>query len=171
MKIKIRARKKQPKEIMPVSDDKKPITKEMIKEHPELYIQADIIDTVTGIIDTKYIFAKDRTFEYPDDDKEKMEYNIKPYGLNLLPLADNFIPVYTFIKGKPNPYDFKDKNKHVPSRIVTLLYDADTYKMFIVPEHKNLNLVLVIIGIATIIILAVYAWLNYGGGEIPFIGK
>ena len=135
-----------------------------MKEHPELYIKLKIIQENTGMIQSHYIYAKERQFKH-----EGTTYKLKPYGLQLEPMHDNFLPFYMFKEKNENPIDFTNRNKKVPARVLTLLYNLDTYRILIQMERKNLNLILVIIGVATIIILAVYGWLNFGHGQIPKI--
>jgi hypothetical protein len=144
------------------NDEKKEPSKKEIREHPELYIKVKIIKDITGMIESHYIYASERKFKLGNT-----TYKLKPYGLILEPMHDNFLPMYIFKEGKEYPIDFTNKNKRIPARVLTLLYNLDTYRILIQMERKNLNLILVIIGIVTIGILAVYGWLNYGHGQIP----
>jgi hypothetical protein len=143
-------------------DEKKGPSKKDIKEHPELYIEVDIIKETTGMIESHIIYATERKFKL-----DGSTYNLKPYGLILEPMHDNFLPLYVFKEKNPLPIDFTNKNKRVPGRVLTLLYNLDTYRILIQMERKNLNLILVILGVVTIVILAIYGWLNYGHGQLP----
>jgi len=149
-----------------IRDEKKKLLKE-IKEHPELNIEVNIL-MKDGFIETTSVFAKDKTFKHG-----KTTYKLDPKGLILEPTKDSFKPFYFFKEGDSKPWDFTNKNKRIPSRVLTLLYNLDTYRILIVYESKNINLILVIIGIITLIILVAYGWLNFGHGELPplpFIG-
>jgi len=110
--------------------------------------------------------------EYAEKGKVKIDgftYKLKPEGMILEPTKDSFLPVYFFNEGNDIPYNFKNLNKRIPSRVINLLYNTDTYRTWLEMERKNINLILVIIGIATLIILGVYAWLNFGHGQLPKI--
>jgi hypothetical protein len=148
---------KKSKEIEKTNDEK--ITQKMIKQNPELYVEVTIYNPKSNMLFSEYIYATERKYVKDDD-----TYELDPIGMNLQPTTKGMIPSYVFIKGTKKPYDFTNKNLRIPSRIVKLLYNPDTYKILISPEHKNLNLILVIIGIVTLIVLGLFAWFNYGNG-------
>jgi len=135
------------------------ITKKMVAQHPEIYTEVAIYYPESNMLMSEYIKSNERTYT-----NNKFIYDLDPIGMNLQPTNKGIIPSYLFIKNKTKPYDFTNKNKNIPSRIVKLLYNPDTYKILIQPEHKNLNLILVIIGVVTLIVLGVYGWFNYGNG-------
>lgn len=135
------------------------ITQKMIKQHPELYVEVTIYDPASNMLESEYIYASEHRYV-----KDKKTYELDPIGMNLQPTNKGIIPSYVFIKNHRKPYDFTNKNQRIPSRIVKLLYNPDTYKILIQPEHKNLNLILVIIGVVTLIVLGLFAWFNYGNG-------
>lgn len=135
------------------------ITQKMVKNDPDLYIEVTIYDPKSNMLESEYVKSSEHQYK-----KEKTTYELDPIGMNLQPTNKGMIPSYLFIKGKKKPYDFTNTNKRIPSRIVKLLYNPDTYKILIQPEHKNLNLILVIIGVVTLIVLCVYAWFNYFNG-------
>jgi hypothetical protein len=134
--------------------------------NPELDIRVDIIRKDSEIIDHYKIYAKDRKFSV---DGDKTVYKLKPKGMMLEPTKASFNPMYVYKEGDPEPYDFHNYNKRIPSRVINLLYNTDTYRTWLEMERKNLNLILVIIGVATLVVLGIYAWLNYGHGQIPNI--
>jgi len=138
------------------------ISSKQIKDHPELYVEITIYNPTSNILYSEYIYAKEHKYI-----KDKFTYDLDPIGMNLQPTNKGVMPSYLFVKGNKKPYDFTNKNQRIPSRIVKLLYNPDTYKILIQPDRKNLNLILVIIGVVTLIVLGVYAWLNYGHGQIP----
>jgi len=148
--------------------DKKTLNK-MIRENPELYIEVNIITKEHGIIKTDYVFAKDRKFEHTGSDGKTTTYQLQPSGLVLNPMKGSFLPAYYFKEGNSGPISFANKNKRVPGRIISLLYNFDTYRMLIQVEIKKLNLILVILNVATLITLFIYAWGNWGHWQIPKI--
>lgn len=91
-------------------------TKKDVREHPELYIKVKLLEENTGMITSHYIYAKERKFKHEDT-----TYILKPYGLQLEPMHDNFLPFYVFKEGCSNPIDFTNRNKKVPARVLTLL--------------------------------------------------
>jgi hypothetical protein len=152
------------------SNEEKEIKKKMlanIKEHPELNIQVNLIRKDTGFIEEHSIYATKNKFKI--ESVSDFEYELKPSGLVLEPTKDSFKPFYVFKEGEKYPMDFSNKNKRIPSRVLTLLYNLDTYRILIVYESKNINLILVIIGVITLVVLAIYGWLNFGHGQLPKI--
>jgi hypothetical protein len=148
-------------------EKEKELVAEEHEKHPELDAEIMILDPLSNIIQIDHVYAKDKTFKH---DGEKTEYKLKPKGLNLIPFKDTFVAHYLFKKGESEPYDFTNKNKRIPARVLTILYNLDAYRILICPERKNLNLILVIVGIVTLVVLGIYAWLNYGHGALPNLG-
>lgn len=140
------------------------ITQEMIKENPHLYCEINIIEDKTEMIKTFYTYAKDREFKYND-----VTYKLEPEGMNLIPSGDSFIPLYVFNENMIEPVSFKNMNERIPGRVLTLLYNLDTYRILIQMEFKKLNFILVIIGIATLIILFVYGYVHLTDLPIPYV--
>lgn len=139
-----------------------PVPEKPIASETELATQIMILDPNTNVISIENLKTKNNIHQ-----KDKTKYRLKPKGLNLIQHGDGFVSHYLFIKNKEEPYDFTNKNKRIPARVLTILYNLDAYRILIQPERKNLNLILVIIGIITLIVLSVYAYINYCGGEIP----
>jgi len=138
------------------------ITQEMIDKNPHLYAEINIVEKKTGMIRSFITYAKDQRFTY-----ENFNYELQPEGMNLIPIKNSFCPLYVFLEKHKNPVDFKNKNKHVPGRVLSLLYDLDTYRILIQMEFKKLNMILVILGIVSIIVLAVYGYINFTDMPIP----
>jgi len=144
--------------------DENRISMDMIRENPHLYCEINIIEKKTEMIQTFYTFAKDREFVH-----NNFIYKLEPEGMNLIPTGDSFIPLYVFNEGSTNPVDFKNMNERIPGRVLTLLYNLDTYRILIQMEFKKLNLILVIIGIATLIILFAYGYIHLTDAPIPWV--
>jgi hypothetical protein len=142
---------------------RKKVDEERLK-HPELDIDVNIMEKNTNIIRSMSVYAEGNKFKY-----DGTTYKLNPKRMILQPTKDSFRPFYMFKEGNPNPIDFENKNKRIPSRVLTLLYNLDTYRILIVYENKNLNLILVIIGVITLILLVVYGWLNFLHGQLPNI--
>jgi hypothetical protein len=127
-------------------------------------VEVNIIKKKTEFIESHRVIAKDGKVTI-----DNFVYRLDPKGMILEPTKDSFLPLYFFNEGVAEPYNFKNLNKRIPSRVINLLYNTDTYRTWLEMERKNINLILVIIGIATIVILAIYGWLNFGHGHIPKI--
>lgn len=134
------------------------------KLNPELNVEVNIVKKKTGFIESHRVYAEGRKITI-----DGFIYELKPEGMILEPTKDSFLPVYFFNEDNREPYNFKNLNKRIPSRVINLLYNTDTYRTWLEMERKNINLILVIIGIASIVILAIYGWLNFGHGHLPKI--
>lgn len=140
------------------------IIQQDIKKSPELYVKINIINKDNGMIETFYTFAKDRNFKH-----NGKKYKLKPEGMNLIPLKNSFMPFYVFKENETTPYNFKNQNQRVPARVLTLLYNLDTYRILIQMEFKKLNFILVILGIITLILLIIYGYCNFTDLPIPYL--
>ena len=64
--------------------EEKRIFEKEVQEHPELYVEVNIIKSANGMIESQYLYAKERKFKY-----EGFTYHLKPEGLILTPTKDN----------------------------------------------------------------------------------
>lgn len=126
-----------------------------IKENPENYMQVNIIKK-NDMIETFYKYLEKKTFTYWGK-----EYQLESEGIILLPRKGYFIPAIFFREGHKNPIIFVNKNKGIPSRAMTLLYDLRLYRALIKLEEKNINIILIILNIVTLILLSVVIYCMY----------
>lgn len=149
--------KKTPKTI-----DIKDLSMEDIQENPENFLEINIIRD-TKIIETIYIYAKDKKFTY--DDKE---YDVD-HDRNLHnPKGNYVIPTAFYKEGEPIPIDFKNMNKGIPSKVLSLLYDTRLYRILIQPETGNLNWILIIVTIIQIVMMGIVVWGLWNNGYLNF---
>lgn len=133
----------------------KSVDMKTIKENPENYMQVNIIKK-NKMIETFYKYINKKTFTYWSKD-----YDIDSKGIILLPRKGYFIPAIFFREGHKNPVIFDNKNKGIPSRAMTLLYDLRLYRALIKLEEKNINIILIILNIVTLILLSVVIYCMY----------
>jgi len=145
------------------------IYKKKPKVKPEDKVIINIIEKETRFVHSyKDLIVTKRTVKV-----NNFTYHLANKGMILEPTKEGFVQMYVFNEDEKEPYDFKNYNKRIPSRVINLLYKTETYRTWLQMENKNINIIIVIVGIATLIILAVYGWLNFGHGHlpnIPFIG-
>lgn len=138
------------------------LTMEDIQENPENFLEINIIRD-TKIIETTYIYAKEKKFKYKDN-----EYNVN-HDRNLHnPKGNYVIPTAFYKEGEPDPISFKNLNRGIPSKVLTLLYDTRLYRILIQPETGNLNWVLIIVTIIQIAMMGIVLWGLWNNGYINF---
>lgn len=146
---------------MKKDDEKiKEISIEKIQANPDKYIEINIIKE-NRIIDTFHVYADEYKFKY-----KKLTYNVKSKSVILLPKHDYFIPCAYYREGIKNPISFENKNKGVPSRILTLLYDLRLYKMLIQLENKNINIILIALCIIELVAFGLLTYTLYNTGVL-----
>ena len=143
-------------------DHEKTITLKDIKENPELYIKTNIIRKNT-IIDTTYVMTKNKKFKY-----DGKEYNVDESKNLHEPKGNYVIPTSYYTEGDPNQLSFKNLNKGIPSKILTLLFDPHLYSILINIEEKSTNWILIILTIVNIILMGVVTYGLYSNGLIVF---
>ena len=148
------------KEIVEVKKEKviKDVPIDLIKEHPDRYIEVNILKE-NRIIDTFYVYANEYKFKY-----NNFTYIVKSKSILLLPKHDYFIPTIYYKENIKNPVSFENKNKGVPSRILTLLYDLRLYKMLIQLEQKNINIILIALCVVSLCAFGMLTYALYNTG-------
>ena len=136
----------------------KEVSIEKIEQHPDRYLEVNILKK-NRIIDTFYVYADKYKFKYND-----VTYNVRSKAIILLPKHDYFIPAIYYKEGVTNPVSFENKNKGVPSRILTLLYDLRLYKMLIQLERKNINIILIVLCIISLVAFGMLTYALYNNG-------
>ena len=138
------------------------ITMKMIAENPEKFIEINIVNQ-NNIIETTYIYADKLKFKYDNN-----EYTVNHDKTLHNPRGNYVIPTLYYEYGKSEPIDFENKNRGIPSKVLTLLYDTRLYKILIQPDTGNLNWVLIIVGIIQIILMGIVVWGLHDKGFLPF---
>lgn len=145
-------------------EEKKEETEQEKQKEKTVYeTEINIFIENTNFIETFYTNEK-KVFKYNNKD-----YNLEPYGMILVPLKNGFRPVYYFKENHNKPIDFTNKNKNIPARVISLLYNFDTYRILIEKEFKKMNLILVILSIVILVILCVYGYVNFTNLPIPWV--
>lgn len=143
----------------------KEISKEMIWENPEKYLEVNMVGNKNNIIVTFHRYIDDNTFKY-----KSKTYNVKADGIVLIPKRGYFSPTIFYKEGKSNPINFENTNKGIPSRALTLLYDLRLYRTLIQIDKKNVNLILIILNIVSLIMLSAIIYCMYQIETFGFVG-
>lgn len=140
----------------------KDVTMEEIQDNPENFLEINVIRD-TKIIETSYIFAGKKTFKYKGDNYE-VDHDLNLHN----PKGRYVIPTAFYKEGNAKPISFKNLNKGIPSKVLTLLYDTRLYRILIQPETGNLNWVLIIVTIIQIIMMGIIVWGLWNNGYLNF---
>lgn len=111
-----------------------------INKHPEMYIEINMVKKIR-IVDNFFIKADTKNFHYKDK-----EYTIDEERVYLLPTKSGYImPTAFYFEEKIKPTSFKQLNKGITGKALSLLYDENLYiDLFSVDESKY-NFVIVIL--------------------------
>ena len=137
-----------------------------VQEHPERYIEINIIKK-SRVVDTFFIYADKSYFRYKDK-----KYDIDEEGVYLLPKSKFFIPTSFYYEGTSKPIGFRQTNKGITGKAMTLLYKNRLYAQLLKTDDQNYNVFVIILLIAQMILFAVALWFMFNpptGGEIPII--
>ncbi len=133
----------------------------MIKKNPQDYLEINIIKK-SRVVDTFAIHIENKKFHY-----KKKEYLIVEEGIYLLPTKrDILMPSSFYREGKPTPTNFKNTNKGITGKALSLLYMEQLYTSLLYAEDQKYNLFIVILLIANLIAFAIgayFAFMHNGG--------
>ena len=122
----------------------------LIDKYPENYIEINFIKKIR-IVDSFYIPSNIKKFNYGE-----IEYNIVEENIYILPSKKGyFMPTCFYKEEIVIPIDFKQKNKGISGKALSLLYDPGFYTDLFSSEEGKYNLfivVLLIISISSFII-------------------
>lgn len=134
--------------------------KEDITKNPEKYLEINIIKVDKfRMVETIYKYVKDESFKYDEKD-----YNIDSKCIFLTPYKKSFIPTSFYIEGHKEPLEFVNENKHIPCNALSLLWKYKLYKVLMQLEEKNINFILIVLLIASMVMYGVGLYFKYGGG-------
>jgi hypothetical protein len=120
-----------------------------IMKNPERYIEINIIKK-SRVVDTFFIFADKKTFHYKDK-----RYEIIEEVVYLLPRRGYFVPTCFYREGTAKPVGFRQTNKGITGKALSLLYRHRLYETLLRTEDKNMNIFIIIFNILTLIIFGV----------------
>ena len=126
-----------------------------IKKSPEKYIENNMIKK-SRLVDTFFIFADKKTFDYKDK-----SYNIIEEVVYLLPKRGYFIPTCYYREGFDKPVGFRQTNKGITGKALSLLYRHQLYETLLRTEDKSMNIFIILFNLATLIIFGVALYLLY----------
>jgi hypothetical protein len=132
-----------------------------VKKEPELYIEINVIK-VSRVVDAFYIPTIRKTFHY-----KKKEYKVAEEAIYLLPTKGGaFMPTCYYREGNVNPTGFKNMNKGITGKALSLLYMEQLYTSLLYAEDIKYNLFIVILSIAILIAygIGMYMTFIHGGG-------
>jgi len=133
----------------------------LVKRNPEEYLEINIIKK-SRVVDTFAIPIEKKKFHY----KEK-EYKIVEDGIYLLPTKGGLLMPSSFYReGRPEPTGFKNTNKGITGKALSLLYMEQLYTSLVYAEDQKYNLFIVILLIACLIAFGIgcYFVFMHGGG-------
>ena len=132
-----------------------------IKKNPENYLEVNIIrksrvvDTFAVSIDTKKLTYKERP------------YDIVEESIYLLPTKAGYLMPTSFYKeGNGKPVGFKNTNKGITGKALSLLYSEQLYATLLFSEDEKYNLFIVILLAACLIAFCVgcyFVFFHEGG--------
>ena len=144
-----------------------------VQKNPELYIEINMVRK-SRLVDTFFIFAEKKKFLY-----KTKEYNVEEDGIYLLPKKRGkfFMPTSFYREGRPSPVSFRQTNKGITGKALSLLYSENLYSnlLFDVDEQKY-NFFIVILLIALLVCWGIMYWMLFmrhgapppdGGGVAP----
>ena len=130
-----------------------------ISKYPEKYIEINIIKKDNfRMVDTIYKFINEKNFTYEDK-----EYAIDSKCIFIIPSRKSFLQSSYYIEGIGKPLDFVNKNVGIPCNALSLLWNYRLYKALMQLDEKNINFVLIILLLASMIMYGVGLYFHYGG--------
>lgn len=129
-----------------------------IDKQPENYIEINFIKKIR-IVDNFFIPSNLKKFHY-----NKIVYNIIEENIYILPTKKGyFMPTCFYKEGTIEPVDFKQKNKGITGKALSLLYDPNFYTDLFTAEEGKYNLFIVILLIISISAFMIGLYFVLGG--------
>jgi hypothetical protein len=139
------------------SQEEVEVTIQEIREHPEKYLEVNIIKS-NRMIDT--------IFKYSNKDKIKIENDKTDYKIDsdcifLVPKKGYFIPTIYYIEGHDKPLKFENKNRGITCNALSLLWNYLLYKPLLEIGKDNWNLIYIIMLIIALAFSGVALYLQF----------
>lgn len=137
-----------------------------VRKNPEYYIEINMV-TDSRVVDTFFIPAECPSFHY----KEKI-YEVDEETIYLLPTKlGPFMPTCHYKEGILKPRGFKQTNKGITGKALSLLYMEQLYTSLLYSEDVKYNLFIVILSIVNLVCFGIgtYFLLLHNGGILPHI--
>jgi hypothetical protein len=144
-----------------------------VKRNPEYYIEINMV-TKSRVVDTFYIPSERKTFHY-----KKKEYKVDEEAIYLLPTKLGlFMPTCHYKEGTYEPKGFRQTNRGITGKALSLLYMEQLYTSLLYSEDIKYNLFIVILSIAILIAYGIGCYFLFfhsggllapggGGGTAP----
>lgn len=141
-------------------EDKTKNDEDDIYKNPEKHLEINIIKRDKfRMVETFYQFvSKEKTFKH-----DSVEYDIDSKAIFLVPCKKSFMPTSYYIEGCKKPLEFTNMNRGIPCNALSLLWKYKLYKVLMELEEKNLNFILIVILLASMIMYGVSMYFQYGG--------
>lgn len=132
-----------------------------VRKNPEMYIETNMVKK-SRVVDTFYIKAECKKFFY-----KKLGYSVKEDAIYLLPTRlGPFMPTIYFKEGDTNPKGFKQMNKGITGKALSLLYMEQLYTSLLYSEDVKYNFFIVILSIAILIAFGIGNYFLFFGGAM-----
>lgn len=132
-----------------------------VKKNPEYYIEINMV-TKNRVVDTFFIPAEKKKIHY-----KTKEYVINEEAIYLLPTKLGlFMPTCYYKEGTYEPRGFKQMNKGITGKALSLLYMEQLYTSLLYSDEVKYNFFIVILSIAILICYGVgcyFLFINNGG--------
>jgi hypothetical protein len=135
-----------------------------VRKNPEDYIEINMIKR-SRVVDAFYIPVEKRKFTY-----KKKEFSVLDSSIYLLPTkAGVFMPTCYYHESKTEPTGFKQTNKGITGKALSLLYMEQLYTSLLYAEDNKYNIFIVILSIITLIAYGIgcYFVFAHNGGILP----
>lgn len=133
-----------------------------VLDYPEKYLEINIIHKDNfRLVETVYAFVKDKEFEHGGK-----KYNIDSKAIFIIPSKKSFVQTSYYIEGNPKPILFDEKNKGIPCNALSLLWNYKLYSILMDIDKKELNWILIILLIASLVAYAFGLYYHYTGGNL-----
>jgi hypothetical protein len=133
-----------------------------VKKNPEQYLEINMVKK-SRVVDTFFIKAENKTFDY-----KNKNYTIDEDVVYLLPMKGYFVPTCYYKEGTGKPVGFKQRNKGITGKALTLLYKTRLYETLFKVEDNSLNIFIVFLTLILLILYAIgmYFLFFHNGGQV-----
>lgn len=134
----------------------------MLQQYPENYLEVNIVRK-SRVVDNFYIPVDKKQFHY-----KNVVYPVKENGIYLMPTKSGLLmPTSFYRENHKEPAIFKNTNKGITGRALTLLYKEGLYRQILFAEEPKYNLFIVILLIATLVAFAIGCYFVFMHGGPP----
>lgn len=135
-----------------------------VRRDPEYYIEINMV-TKSRVVDTFFIPSERKVFHY-----KTKEYNVDEDTIYLLPTKIGlFMPTCHYKEGTVQPQGFRQTNRGITGKALSLLYMEQLYTSLLYSEDLKYNFFIVVLSIAILIAygIGLYFLFFNNGGLLP----